>query len=387
MFETSLFNINDLTVLLAGFFSLILVAMLVSRSRDDRDRNLLLAAFFLQCALYSVDTLLYWNVHINAMMATISANFFFGLGIVYFLQGPLLYWCTRAIIYRDFTLNRRELVHLIPAFIYPIYLYGIYYRFDEAYKLRYVNDWSVVCDDPYFLALMWAKNLIVFFYSLVCLKHLLHYIYHLKNTGSSIEKIDLQWLKLLIFGFVFITSWRMCILLQSYIPGLGMGYIMGTIENYFRFIWFGCLVAYLLRNSNGFPVIRIEHVIGGIPSPDQQYDQYLQKLQALMETDKPYLQPNINVERLAARLNISPKLLSNVINKKLKQNFFEMIRQYRIEEVRQRLTNEQYRQQSINDIMNDCGFNSKSVFNQSFKDAFGVTPSHYRKQHLGHPTA
>jgi len=387
MLETNLFNINDLTVLLAGFFSLILVAMLVARHRDDRDRNLLLAAFFLQCTLYSVDTLLYWNRNINAMMSAISANFFFGLGIVYFLQGPLLYWCTRSIIYSSFRMKRRELVHLLPAFFYPFYLYAIYYRYDAAHKLQYVHDWSVVCNDPYFLALIWSQNFIVFFYGLLCLKHLRHYISHLKNTGSSLEKIDIRWLKLLIFGFVFITGWRLGILLHSHIPGIQggatTGYVMGTIENYVRFIFFGGLVAYLLRNSIGFPVIRIEHVIGRTSSLDEQHEQLLRKLRALMEMDKLYLQPNINVERLAARLNISPKLLSNIINKKLNQNFFDMIRQYRIEEVRKRLANETYRGQSISEIMNDCGFNSKSVFNQSFKDEFGVTPSHYRKQHFG----
>jgi AraC-like DNA-binding protein len=382
MLEAAVFNLNDLAVAFTGLLALIIALLLMARSRNDKLRNLLLAAFFLQSTLFSIDTLLYWNVNINALVSSISANFFFTLGFTFFLQGPLLYWITRLVIYRNFRIEGAGFLHLLPAIAYPFFLYAIYYRFDETHKLQFVHDWSMVYDNPYFTGLIWVQILAFFTYSVFCLQNLRYYQAHLKRTGTGAEKIDIHWLKVLIFGFVLINSWHLLILLLSHTFLWFLGYAMGTMKNYFRLVMMGGLMAYLMRHSIGFPAIGVEYAIGN-PLPLDVQELHLQKLRALMEAEKPYLQPNINVERLASRLEISPKLLSAVINKKLNQNFFEMIRNYRIEEVKMRLCNEAYRLQSINEIMQDCGFNSKSVFNQCFKEQFGVTPSHFRKQHLG----
>lgn len=101
-----------------------------------------------------------------------------------------------------------------------------------------------------------------------------------------------------------------------------------------------------------------------------------------MEQHKPYLEPHITVERLAIKLKVSPKLLSSTINNELQMNFFEMISNYRVNEAKVRLIDTALRDKPICEIMKNCGFNSKSVFNQAFKKAMGVTPSYYRQQHL-----
>jgi AraC-like DNA-binding protein len=117
------------------------------------------------------------------------------------------------------------------------------------------------------------------------------------------------------------------------------------------------------------------------PPPEPQ-QQLAEKLTDFMEQKKPYLEPHITVERLAIKLNVSPKLLSCTINNKLNMNFFELIGTYRVAEAKKRLADSEFRQKPIGEIMKSCGFNSKSVFNQAFKKTVGVTPSHYRQQHL-----
>ena len=116
--------------------------------------------------------------------------------------------------------------------------------------------------------------------------------------------------------------------------------------------------------------------------PDSQQKALVEKLVHFMEQNKPYLESHITVERLANMLNVSPKLLSSTINNQLHMNFFELIGNYRVAEAKKRLADSELRQKPINEIMKSCGFNSKSVFNQAFKKAVGVTPSHYRQQHL-----
>ncbi len=115
---------------------------------------------------------------------------------------------------------------------------------------------------------------------------------------------------------------------------------------------------------------------------DSQQKELVERLVQFMEENKPYLESHITVERLANKLNVSPKLLSSTINSQLHVNFFELIGNYRVAEAKKRLVDSELRQKPISEIMKSCGFNSKSVFNQAFKKSVGVTPSHYRQQHL-----
>ncbi|WP_052417615.1 helix-turn-helix domain-containing protein [Cellvibrio mixtus] len=115
---------------------------------------------------------------------------------------------------------------------------------------------------------------------------------------------------------------------------------------------------------------------------DAQQKELVDRLVQFMEENKPYLESHITVERLANKLNVSPKLLSSTINSQLHVNFFELIGNYRVAEAKKRLVDSELRQKPISEIMKSCGFNSKSVFNQAFKKSVGVTPSHYRQQHL-----
>ena len=386
MIELTLFNINDITVIFGGFLSLVLAVLLVSRRHEGRIKQrywMLLATFFLLSVFHAIDTLMYWNINIRTFLSSVSTNFFFLFGFVFFLQGPLLYWFTRAAIYRNFALKPYDALHLLPALLYPFYVYAIYHQYDHDAKLRYVYDWSLVTSDPYFEGLVWAQRLTVFFYSALSVSQLYRYVRHLKSTHFSLNQIDLQWLKLLLIGFLCVNTWVVLTLLESRFTNLGFDSPMGIAESYIRFLYVSALIVYLLQHSKGFAEIQVEHTISDTPVVEEPHQQLLEKLLHYMETQRPYLEPNITVERLAQRLRVSPKLLSSTINSQLHKNFFEMIGSYRLEAAKKQLADPQYRELSISEIMKNCGFNSKSVFNQAFKKSVGVTPSHYRQQYLG----
>ena len=386
MIELTLFNINDITVIFGGFLSLVLALLLACQRHEGRIKKrywMLLAAFFMLSVFLAVDTLMYWNINIRTFLSSVSTDFFFLFGFAFFLQGPLLYWFTRAAIYRNFSLKAYDALHLIPALAYPFYVYAIYHQYDHDAKLRYVYDWSLVTSDPYFEGLVWAQRITVFFYSVLCVLQLYRYVRRLKSTHFSLNQVDLQWLKLLLIGFLCVNAWVVLTLLESRFTSLGFDSPMGIAESYIRFIYVSVLIVYLLQNSKGFAEIQVEHTISDAPVIDvPHHQQLLDKLLQYMETQRPYLEPTITVERLAQRLQVSPKLLSSTINTQLHKNFFEMIGSYRLDEAKKQLADPQYRDLSISEIMKNCGFNSKSVFNQAFKKNVGVTPSHYRQQYL-----
>src|SRR5690606_12004195 len=102
----------------------------------------------------------------------------------------------------------------------------------------------------------------------------------------------------------------------------------------------------------------------------------LQKIQSYMEKATPYLEADFDLAALAQGINTPAYRVSQVINAELQQNFFDFVNAYRIAESRRLLKNND---KSITEIMYAAGFNSKSVFNTTFKKHTGLTPSQYRK--------
>jgi AraC-like DNA-binding protein len=99
-----------------------------------------------------------------------------------------------------------------------------------------------------------------------------------------------------------------------------------------------------------------------------------------MQSDKPYLEPELTLVQLAGRLAIKPRALSEAINDILNQNFFDFINRHRIQEAQQLLTNPVDKKITILEVLYQAGFNSKSSFNALFKKYTGQTPTEFRQK-------
>jgi AraC-like DNA-binding protein len=106
----------------------------------------------------------------------------------------------------------------------------------------------------------------------------------------------------------------------------------------------------------------------------------LNKLRELMNSERPFENPDITLPKLAKLLCTTPHKLSEVINRKTGQNFAEFINEYRVEKAKVLLTNPEYSKYKIASIAFDCGFNTLSTFNLAFKKATQVTPSKFRDE-------
>lgn len=117
------------------------------------------------------------------------------------------------------------------------------------------------------------------------------------------------------------------------------------------------------------------------PAPEQteEIKETLRRITRFMEEEKPYLQPELTLPELALRLNIPRHQLTQLLNQHAQKNFFEFVNEYRALEVMRRLQDEKFAHLTLVAIAYDCGFNTKSTFNQFFKQYSGQTPSEYRK--------
>jgi AraC-like DNA-binding protein len=104
---------------------------------------------------------------------------------------------------------------------------------------------------------------------------------------------------------------------------------------------------------------------------------YQLKLEKFMQEQKPYLDPDLTIEKLSELTRIKKLSLSQTLNKGFNKNFFTFIKEYRIRHVESELKNEGNADRTIMDIAYMSGFNSKTGFNRAFKEVTGKTPTEY----------
>jgi len=102
-------------------------------------------------------------------------------------------------------------------------------------------------------------------------------------------------------------------------------------------------------------------------------------LKKVTEEHKPYLNPELTINDLAAMIPCNRHHLSQVLNEALKNSFYDYINFYRVEEAKQLLMNASKKNYKISSIAYDAGFNSLSTFNEIFRKHTGTTPSQFRK--------
>ena len=96
-----------------------------------------------------------------------------------------------------------------------------------------------------------------------------------------------------------------------------------------------------------------------------------------VRAQKPYLDPDLTLARLARKLMMPAKPLSAAINRIKGENVSRYINRQRIEEACRMLAEGQ----SVTAAMFDSGFNTKSNFNREFLRVKGVSPSKWMQDH------
>jgi AraC-like DNA-binding protein len=113
---------------------------------------------------------------------------------------------------------------------------------------------------------------------------------------------------------------------------------------------------------------------------DEEIQDYLKKLQALMDDKKIFLQNDLKLGDVAQKMNLPVYYVSQVINEKLGKNFYDFINEYRVEEVKKRFVDKKYDHLTILAAGFDSGFNSKTAFYSAFKRITGVTPTEFKNR-------
>jgi len=103
------------------------------------------------------------------------------------------------------------------------------------------------------------------------------------------------------------------------------------------------------------------------------------KINTLIDDEKLYTEPKLNIDFLANEVDINASKLSNIIKHFSAKSFNDYINEFRVGLAKQLLIDADYINYTITAIGLESGFNSKSTFYYTFKKLTGLTPTEYQK--------
>lgn len=117
-----------------------------------------------------------------------------------------------------------------------------------------------------------------------------------------------------------------------------------------------------------------------VEKPDfAQFDDalHLKRLHAAFREGALYTQSKLTVEDVASTLQLPARYVSYLINTYCATNFNAFVNAFRVEEVIRKLGDPREQHKTVLALAFEAGFNSKSTFNQVFRQHTGKSPSQY----------
>ncbi|CAH9055958.1 hypothetical protein PSECIP111951_01356 [Pseudoalteromonas holothuriae] len=111
---------------------------------------------------------------------------------------------------------------------------------------------------------------------------------------------------------------------------------------------------------------------------DKNANKIADKIKHALEHEQVYLDPHLNLFKLAKHLNEPSQYVSQTLSQVMQTSFFECINHARIEAAKVKLLEGQ---SNVLEIAMSVGFNARSSFYKAFKNVTGQTPSQFQKKH------
>jgi AraC-like DNA-binding protein len=308
---------------------------------------------------------------------------------LYLLGGPLFFYYVYSITTSKAISVKLYFFTLLPFLIYAVhFLYHYWIGFDETTisiqnGVLYKNG-EVPITWGFFTILFLLSDPFYLIWFFVLLKR---YRLQTLESLSSVERINLNWLQSLFYVWA-ISAIILFPLMALSISGKWIPFFVLELLLQIAYVVFIFMVGYFgFKQTTVFRITEFDHENSRVTGKQVSYERsgltgeqanvYHDQLLKLMEEQKPYLNGELNAKDLAQALRISPNHLSQVLNQKQEQNFFDFINSYRVLEFKRRVHKSQSRNLTLLAIALESGFNSKTSFNTTFKKITGKTPSQY----------
>jgi AraC-like DNA-binding protein len=304
-----------------------------------------------------------------------------------FAMGPLHYFYVKYLTSPARRFSRGEWFHFIPILSFEaVCLEGFRFHGGRLFGLK----GEVMGISAGMLLLNWVLMVQVIVYMLLSLKILKPYAAVIRGEFSTIDKIRLDWLQAIT---VMVLSFLGVFFVENVLMLAGI-----NLSNYFNLTSFlmavyvyaigymGLFKSEVFENpSTAASMLRLmpsgpgeKYEKSGLS--DEKAEACLKDLLRVMDEKQPYIDPELTLAGLAEMLGVTAHNLSEVINTRIGQTFFDFVNKYRVEKVVGDLQDPEKNNLKLLALAFEAGFNSKSSFNSIFKRVTGQTPSDFRKQ-------
>ena len=216
--------------------------------------------------------------------------------------------------------------------------------------------------------LRWLLALVPVVWVALLFRHLHDYRRYAEENYGSVEQTDEKWV---------IRYLQMALIL-----GISYTYLCFSDEptRLFTQQW---LMLFVIIYTNDRIIFRSKPWIENAAEEEEEKEEakiesnayYRAKLEEWMETDKPYLNPDFRLMDLRQILPLNRTYLSQLINAEYGCSFYQFVTNYRIEEAKRVMVANPFIK--MQDVAEQCGFSSPTVFARVFSREVGMTPSEW----------
>lgn len=390
------------------FFALLLMFMNPRRRRINAHLSIILIAFGLQLFhQFLIETGYIYSL--KPLVGFVLASDF--------VIGIALYWYIRNITHPELDNSLKEiLLHYLVAV--PAFLLAIpYWQLDFESKLGLITGGYAIDAWPsevyyYLLVLILFGGIVFVAYFYRSAKLFIEHRRRIGNIFSYREKVTLSWITNLfllfgvsmVFAMVFaavLDDVNQSIKVLKYLGIFSTGFVMyiGVMGLMQPCIYHQSERSFVKAESSSENTdVTVNTIINertqittGEKKETGKYQKSALsendmqrisvKLDRLMASQRTFLEADLTMPKLAASISVSPNYLSQTINVKFNESFFDYINRQRVDYAKTQLSNEARNNVSVLDIAMESAFNSKSAFYTAFKKHVGMTPVQYRLTH------
>jgi len=362
--------------LIFTFFGIVFAWILAAGQLFSRKRDLskyIAFALFLSVGVWQVVLAGYHTGILRAL------HFFIGVHVSFiFLSSPLFYFYYQVMLDPDYLLKTKGVklfLHFVPALIVTLLILP-YYFIDINDKIQYLHFQPNLQVDP--------GSILINILILAGIFNIILYIFILLKKKLNILLV--HWRNLRKKPVIVITFFQIVFLLITALIAFFGKLLYGNVSGICSILVTILLIAIFITG------IRYPQYMQRI-SQEMERTHYersrlhnlnvgeiISRLHHLMEVDRAFCDEDITISQVADELSITIHQLSEILNNKLRKNFYEFINEYRIEAAKDLIVDEPDR--SFTSVAYAVGFNSRSSFYSAFKKFTGLSPGTYRKKYL-----
>jgi AraC-like DNA-binding protein len=384
----------NLILFSAGILQAILLAALsYFHPKSDKSVNVFLSLYILCVSIL--------------MLIPVVQQLFSWQAILYLMPfplliGPFLYLYVRS--FKETITWRKAWPHFLLFFIFLMLDYTFLPSLaNRSLSSRQMPEEILLDPDSNIRIVIRAiRNVQMIIYYFLAQRALTSYQKSIHHLFSEVSRINLAWLRWVINGYLFlIISLLVLFYFVFQYPDqfeLLVVINMAIITPYLYLITFKGLTQPSLwqmksndqKDNLEKEILKVEEIESlkkdekKIQSSKQQQknkiEEIVSRIQKTMKHDKLYKEAELTLQNLADKIGFPSYQVSQAINEGMKQNFYDLVNSYRVEEAKRLLLDPKNKTYTILSVGFEAGFNSKTTFNTVFKKFTGYTPTEFRNR-------